>query len=161
MSITGVLLAFDGAGFDPGAFGDDGSDGAATCVASVDLGKYWQALSILMTPAPEPMRSIEAPDLLDPVLGGAPFGDDLGYGEPRHLAPTEVRAVHEHLSSTTDADLRSRFDPARFAAAGVYPPIWHEPAEGLWEELSRLAAALRGFYREAALAGHHVVALLE
>ncbi len=159
--MIGVLRAFEDEGFDLDDLVDHELDGASSFVGAVDVDKMWQALSILTTPSPDPMRSIQDPDRLDPLLGGTPFGEDWGYGEPRHLTPDDVRAVHEHLAAWSDEEARTRFDPAAFAAAAVYPFVWDEPAEELWGDLHRLLGELRRFYAEAASTGRHVVLVLE
>ena len=159
--MNGVLRAYTADGFQLGDLAAGDLEGSASYASSIEVDKMWQALSVLTTPGADPLGSITAPDPLDPLLGGTPFGDDLGYGEARHLPPDGVQAVHDHLSSLADGDVRSRFDPATFGSAGVYPFVWDEDPDELWAEVLVHLAAVRRFYADAATNGHHVVLCLE
>ncbi len=161
MSMNGVLRSYTDDGFDLGQLGTGDLEGPASFASSTEVDKMWQALSVLTTPGADPLGSIIDPDPLDPLLGGSAFGEDLGYGEARHLPPDQVRAVHDHLSSLADADVRTRFDPAAFGGAGVYPFVWDEDPDELWAEVLVHLAAIRRFYADAATNGHHVVLCLE
>jgi len=55
-------------------------------------------------------------------------------------------------------ELRRTFDPRRFSAADIYPGIWDEDPDELWEELSGYYSQLLAMYREAAAAGDAVIA---
>ncbi len=161
MSMNGVLRAYTTDGFELGDLADGDLEASAAFASSIEVDKMWQALSVLTTPGDDPLRSIVSPDPLDPLLGGRPFGDDLGYGEARHLPPDQVLAVHDHLSALADGEVRTRVDPAACGAAGVYPFVWDEDPDELWAEVLVHLAAIRRFYADAAANGHHVVLCLE
>lgn len=124
------------------------ADGAGS-VLSVE--KMWQALHFLVVG--DPFRPGTGRDAF--VLGGQACGADLGYGPARMLSPADVTVVARELP---DAEvLRASFDPAKLAAADVYPGVWDEDPEELWEELSAYYESLRTYYREAARAGDAMV----
>jgi len=59
-------------------------------------------------------------------MGGTEIGDDdLGYGPARYFNPAEVAATATELAaSTLEAQMQSRFDPARMSTLGIYPGGW-------------------------------------
>jgi hypothetical protein len=122
---------------------------------TTELDKAWHGIHWLLTGS-----AGEAPLPLGFLLGGRPVGDvDVGYGPARALAAAEVRAVQTALAARDDASLRSRFDPAALAAAGVYPDIWDEGDEA-WEYLAGNLASLRACVDRAAARGHGLLAWL-
>ena len=113
----------------------------------VSLEKAWHGLHFLLTGSAEGGD----PPLNFLLKGGTPVGEDLGYGEPRLLAPAEVRQMDAALAGLSADQLWARFDPARMKQEGIYPGIWDEPeAElreeyvGYFQELKRLVHAAAG-----------------
>jgi hypothetical protein len=161
MSMTGVLRAFSDDRFLSVDLDEQEFESLPSFVTAIDVDKMWHALSAITTPSAEPLRSLEDPHPLDPLVGGTEFGEDLGYGPARRLSPDQVRAVHAHLASLSDEQARARFDPDAFTAAGIYPDVWDEGPQ-LWDEdLLPNLTAVRTFYATAAAGGHHVVLTLE
>lgn len=115
----------------------------------VSVEKLWHALHFVLTGDVEPA---EGP-LGNAVLGGTPVGEDLGYGPARLLEPDEVRAVSAALDAIGEAALRARFDPAALAEAEIYPQIWEEDADELFDELWGYYAEMADCYRTAAKNG--------
>jgi hypothetical protein len=122
----------------------------------LSIEKMWHALHFLLTD--DPWHG--APPLGLAILGGTEFGEDLGYGPARFLTPEQVRAVSAALSALTHAELRQRFDPAKFDAAQIYPNVWDEDPDDLFEELSGYFDALTAYYREASEKGHAMLTAL-
>lgn len=115
---------------------------------AVSLEKLWHALHFLLTGAAYESDS----PLADVILGG---GDDEDEDEPtRVLPPDRVQALAAALAALTEAELRARFSPAKLAANDIYPDIWDEPEDDLWEEIWGYFEALRDAYTRAAAAGH-------
>lgn len=159
--MIGVLRAFDGDGFL--RFDNSQADlgGAPGFVATVDVHKSWHALSILTAPG-EPTTEMVQPDPLDPLLGGTDFGEDNGYGEPRYLTPDQVGTIAANLDARSDDEARARFDPDGWTAASVYPFVWDEDPDELWQhDLLPYLTAVRAFYAAAAASGHYVVLEIE
>jgi hypothetical protein len=129
---------------DPSGTGRFLGDGRET-----SLGKMWQAVHYLLAGTSD----LAEPPLGIAVYGGAEVGPDLGYGPARVLAPAQVAAVADALEDLTDEDLRRRFVPADLERDGVYPPVWDEPEDRLFDEIMECLADLRACYREAAAAG--------
>ena len=161
MGMRLVLVAVDGEAFrsalaSENYFAAESLPGAG---GVVDVDKMWQALSLLTTPAEgSVMERIDAVDPLDPILGGEEVGPDLGYGPIRVHRPENVVSVHAHLSARTDAQLRSRYDPAEWGSSEVYPFCWDEDSDDLWdEEIAPYLVAVRELYARSAAAGQSVV----
>ena len=85
--------------------------------APLELGKDWHMLHFLLTGSAWGGE----PPLASAILGGDPFGADLGYGRVRYLPPDEVEVVARALEAVARVDLEGRFHPARLARADVYP----------------------------------------
>lgn len=157
MGMYGLVLAFDDDGFLTADVDEvlESSD-------QLSVEKAWHVLSVLLTPATDRLASIEDPHPLDPMLGGEPFGEDLGYGEPRYLTPDQVREVAAALAAVDDDALVARYDGAAFDAAGVYPGGFggEMGAEEWLEEIVDRAAEVRAFYADAASRGRYVVLAL-
>lgn len=111
---------------------------------AVSLEKLWHALHFLLTGAAYESDS----PLADVILGG---GDDE---DVRVLPPDRVQALAAALSALTEAELRARFSPAKLAANDIYPDIWDEAEDDLWDEVWGYFLELRGAYTRAAAAGH-------
>ena len=132
-------------------FGDEEAD-----PHQLDVDKAWHGLHFLLNGEP---WSGEGP-LFNAVLGGTPIGEDMGYGPVRYLTPQEVRETAQALQQLNDADLRSRFDPAAFAAADIYPDIWvRDGVEGLDYVMTYLEE-VRRFFLVAAEQGEGMLLFL-
>jgi Domain of unknown function (DUF1877) len=83
------------------------------------------------------------------LLGGEPFGEDLGYGPARLVRPSDVDDIDATLSALTDDQLWSRFHPARMTDEGVYPVVWDENEADLREEYLHYFANLKDVVRQA------------
>ncbi|MER7607175.1 YfbM family protein [Nocardioides sp. NPDC127503] len=117
----------------------------------VDLDKAWHGIHWLLTGS---VGEGERP-LADAIFGGEEFGEDNGYGRPRHLCADCTAKVHAALSALDDAELMSRYDGAAMNAAELYPVgIWEK--DGHEYTLDHLAG-LRAFYAYAAARGLSVI----
>ncbi len=89
--------------------------------ASIDFDKAWHGLHYLLNQdawGNEPRHFLTG--------GGTELsGSDAGHGPARVLSPAQTRLARDHVRSLSDADLRSRFDPAEMRALKIYPDIWH------------------------------------
>jgi Domain of unknown function (DUF1877) len=121
---------------------------------ALDIGKEWHGLHFLLCGT---ARKVSSP-LGTAILGGRPFGPNLGYGRARFLEPVRVAQVSKALAGCRVMDLRRRFDPQAMTRQRVYPT-------GAWRNLDdsddrRLAlrallgafTAVRSYYRKAAAA---------
>ncbi len=122
----------------------------ATTPGPYSLEKMWQAVHFLITG-----QEWEGdPPLSLAVFGHEEIGEDGGYGPARYLTPEEVRTVSAALSAITTEELRRRFDPAAFEAAEVYPNVWDEDPDDLFEEIESYFSGLVAYYRDAASRGN-------
>jgi len=95
----------------------------------------------------------------DPIFGGAPVGEDLGYGPARCLTSTQVRDLAAALDAIDEAQIMRRFDPEELNSSDIYPGGWtSEPDTTDW--LLQAAHEVRAFYREAAEKGRAVLACI-
>lgn len=119
----------------------------------LDLYKSWQSLHFLFTGEMWGETGVGAKVL----MGGTPFGEDMGYGPPRMLRVQEVREVSEFLNQLTDEDLQERFDPEAMAETYAFDSDAEEDEEEL---LSELVGELREFYANAARQENGVVQMI-
>ena len=127
-------------------------DGADASV--VGLGKLWHAIHFLLTDG----KVWETEGALGPlILGGDPVGEDVGYGPARLHRPEAVAGLNAALAASSDDVLRGRFDPSALMANQIYPTIWDEPEEDLWEEITHYMGPLRSLLKEAADAGDAIL----
>jgi hypothetical protein len=114
---------------------------------TVSLEKAWHGLHYLLTGS-----AFEGPPTLGFILqGGQPLGDeDPEEATTRIFAPEEVAQIHAALSSISDDDLWSRFNPEEMTEQGVYPEIWDEDEEDLRDEYLTYFQELKKFLAAAA-----------
>ena len=86
----------------------------------LEIGRAWHGIHFLLNSK----RYEGKLPLVNVVMGGTEIGEDLGYGPVRYLTPDQVKEVAAALSRIDRAELRERFDPAVFEAAGIYPRGW-------------------------------------
>ncbi|MFN8507388.1 MAG: YfbM family protein [Dehalococcoidia bacterium] len=128
----------------------DGLEGAPT----LDIDKAWHGLHFLLTGSVD-----ESPGPLgDAVMGGREFGPDLGYGPMRSLDAARVAETSAALDALTAAEVEARYEASAMERAGVYPGGWSSPGSRQW--LLETFEDVRGFYREAAGAGHAMLLYL-
>jgi hypothetical protein len=116
----------------------------------VSLEKMWQAVHFLLTGSPD---GGPAP-LGEAVLGGDEVGDDVGYGPARILSPDRVQAVAAALSAISRDELRRRFRPDELTRAEIYPRVWDEPEDDLFDEIFDYFDQMKQCYAAAARDGH-------
>jgi hypothetical protein len=126
--------------------GSGGTAGGATGTAGPELSldKAWHGVHYLLTGLVEP----DTTPLSQVIMGGTEIGDDdLGYGPARYFAPTDVVTAATELGATTlEAQMQSRFDPARMTTLGIYPGGWTSTGLAwLMDEYRNL----RGFFADA------------
>lgn len=114
--------------------------------------KAWHGISYLLNEnadgADDPLRMA--------ILGGAPVGEDLGYGPARVLKAGQVKAVAAALEKLTGEQFRNAFNPAAMTEARIYPGNWDEGPEEL-NYLETYYQRLVLFYRGAAARGDGAV----
>lgn len=124
--------------------GKEGDDARGVCVH-----KLWHAIHFVLAGSPWDTDG----ELGDLFMGGDEVGDDMGYGPARLLEPDRVAALHRQLTASPDAVLRPRFVPAELAAEEIYPDIWDEDEDELWQELTSYLAGVRTILGRASDAG--------
>jgi uncharacterized protein DUF1877 len=138
-----------------GGGGGGGKSGAAAPAKSLSLEKDWHAIHYLLSGAVEPGATL----LSQAILGGTEIGDDdLGYGPARYFDPKQAADIAREMArADLEAEMRSRFDPARMAAAKIYPGGWKaDEIEMLIEQFR----ALRDFFADAGAHGRAVITCL-
>jgi hypothetical protein len=137
-----------------GEFDDDAAEstgdqrGPDASPKRISLEKAWHALHYLLTGTAQegsgPLAFI--------LAGGQNLGDE---SEPiRYLAPDETRAINRAVTSVSDDNLWSRFNPQAMEAADVYPGIWDEDEDELKEEYLDYFGQLKKLVAAAAAEGH-------
>ncbi|MBX3250586.1 MAG: YfbM family protein [Myxococcales bacterium] len=126
---------------------DDDDEGGAVCVE-----KLWQAIPFVLSGGGQ-----RGGALGQLFVGGAARGADVGYGPARLHGREAVAEMARELANLTTDELRGTFDPTKLDAAGVYPSIWDEDPEDLWDELRYYVEAMRRLVTEAARAGDGLV----
>lgn len=121
---------------------------------SFDVDKAWHAIHFTLT------GNAWTPDgpLGSVVLGGAPFGEDGGYGPPRWLAPDAVVAAAGALADLPPDRFVERLDFPALQANDIYPSMWDRDPESeefvdylrhgyetIHEKFTAAAVAGRGF----------------
>lgn len=112
--------------------------------------KFWHALHFIFS------RGLvweSAGDLGELFMGGENGEVDIGYGPPRFHTPSEVAAFAVELATLSDDALRARFDLDAMAEGDVYPSIWDEDADALWEETMSYLAPVRALIATSAARG--------
>jgi hypothetical protein len=126
---------------------------------SFDVDKAWHALHFTLTGDAWETRG----PLGEVVLGGEPFGEDVGYGPPRWLSAEAVSGLAEGLAALSPQQFESQIDFAALARNEVYPSIWdRDPdAEQLIEFVRGAFEGVRDGFAEAARMGSgFVISLL-
>ncbi len=111
-----------------------------------DLDKAWDGIHFLLTHG----AGTASPLLRFLTEGGREVrGQDIGYVPARAFTAAEVQAIERELSSVSDEELRSRYDPIAMAEADVYPQIWNrtppedDPLAYLMEYLDTLRVVVK------------------
>ncbi len=89
-------------------------------------------------------------------MGGTETEWEATYGRVRYLTPQEVKDVTSALEKLSTENLRRRFEPDTFRAAGLYPHNVEWDTEGL-EYLLDMFTKVRDFFTEAAREGDVVL----
>lgn len=124
-------------------------------VTSVDIDKAWHGVHRLLTGSGGPTTAAES----DVIVGGEPFGEDLGFGPARLVSIEGVDRVAQVLANPDTESLQVRMDPAAMKRAEIYPAMWDED-HVLDEYLLPALQELRSFYDAAAKAGEAVIQTL-
>ncbi len=114
----------------------------------LDLGKTWHILHYLLTGHTD---AASAPG--DAILGGAPIGEDMGYGPARLHDPGQTRQFADVLVALDAGRLTTRMDFALMRRLRVYP-LFGEPDaredQGWRDDSLRAFAALKAYVAQAA-----------
>jgi hypothetical protein len=125
----------------------NGSPGRGDCY----LADYWDGIHYLLTGSPDardlPLAALKA--------GAVEF---RGGAEATHAIFSETaKAFSDELQSLSEETLRRRFNPAKMAAARIYPVrpwLFPEHAESAFQELMFYFARLRNVAAAASSEGH-------
>ena len=125
---------------------------------SFDVDKAWNALHFTLT---GDAWETSGP-LGEVVLGGEPFGEDVGYRPPRWLSAEVVNRLADGLAALSPQQFASQIDVAALARNEVYPSIWdRDPdTEHLIEFVRGGFDTVRDGYAEAARIGSGFVICL-
>ena len=126
---------------------------------SFEVDKAWHAVHFTLTGEAWEVVGV----LGQAVLGGEDFGEDLGYGCPRWLAPAAVAEVAAALAALPPAEFEQRLDFAAIQQADIYPSIWDrdpEPEQLVQYVRSGYETIRDGFAAAAAAGQGFVITLL-
>jgi hypothetical protein len=92
------------------------------------------------------------------VAGGEAVEDeDVGYGPARVFDAGMVLDLDTALGMISDEEFARRFDPARLAAAEIYPQIWDEPRQDLLEGYGYCFRELKAHVHRASQTGQALI----
>ncbi len=94
-----------------------------------DLDKAWQGIHYCLN-----KTAFEAEPPLDFItVGGAVVGDiEIGIGPARVFNSQQVTAIHDRLSTISEQELATNYDPQDMDDLDIYPNIWtRDGNEGL------------------------------
>lgn len=126
---------------------------------SFDVDKAWHAVHFALAGDPWNADSVAG----SVVLGGEPFGEDVGYGPVRWLPPEAVAAAARELADLAPDDFASRVSFDSMLQHEIYPQVWdRDPvAEQLVEWVVDAYKEIRDRFAEATAAGQgFVISLL-
>lgn len=87
---------------------------------SFDVDKAWHAVHFTLTGDPWNTDGV----LGSVVLGGEPFGEDVGYGPARWLSPNAVEAAARELADLTPEAVAARVSVESMRQHEIYPQLW-------------------------------------
>jgi len=124
---------------------------------SFDVDKAWHAIHFTLAGHPwNPTGSLGSV-----VLGGEPFGEDIGYDPARWLSPDAVAAAAAELDALSPEEFASRLSFEALAANDVYPQMWDQaPAELIEYVVAGYSTIRDGFIGAAAASQGFVINLL-
>jgi len=126
--------------------------GRASTANRISLEKSWHGLHYLLTgnvwEGDGPLAFL--------LAGGEQLGDDE-ESPVRWFPPEETRDIHQALSSVSDDELWTRFDPAQMEEQQIYPGVWDEPESDLKEEYLMYFHQLKELVAAAVQNGHGLV----
>ena len=120
---------------------------------TIDVDKSWHGIHFILSE----IAKTGSNALESVVLGGEPLGEDLGYGPPRVLNPSEVKHIAAALSGISSEQFESAFNPVAMEAAEIYPQIWERDGKEALEYMTNFFPSLVAFYAEAASRGDGVI----
>lgn len=124
---------------------------------SLSLEKAWHGIHFILTGSAD---AVDSP-LAFLLAGGEPIGKTtLDTDPPRTFWPEQVAALDAALALITEAEFTRRFDPPQMMNAEIYPDIWDEEYEELWDEYWMYCDQLKHFIQQANRAGHALVVTL-
>ena len=81
-----------------------------------DIYKAWNGILFLLQKLAKNDDSV----LHRAVLGGTPFGEDMGYGPAMYISKEDVAEISKLLTDIDEAGLREAFDAEEMAEADIY-----------------------------------------
>lgn len=122
-------------------------------VHALDLEKDWHGIHFLLNG--DPWKITSKAGLA--ILGGAEFGDDLGYGKAKYLSPDEVRSISKSLEKLPSDYMASKFSIDALEKADIYPNVWRRDGPDGLKGLESQFEQLKDFYSNAAKEGLGIV----
>ena len=120
-----------------------------------DIYKAWNGIMFLLEKLAEDDSSV----LRRSVLGGTPFGEDMGYGPAMYISEEDVDEISKLLMNIEEAGLREAFDPSEMAEADIYSFDAERAEEDLEFYVSHYSE-MRTFYKIAAREKQSVIQYL-
>ena len=123
-----------------------------------DMDKLWDGLHFLLTGVSAGVP-IEGNQLSEAVVGVSAFIEDDEDAD--FIAYSKIDELPDIISALEKVEfekLKSKFDPAEFQKANIYPNIWDdEEKDSLFEELKAEYNGLLEFYRVAVKKNRNVI----
>jgi len=125
----------------------------------LDIHKWWDALSFLLTGVGPDEIAKAAPPLSWTIFGAHVLDpdQDLGYGPASYLTPPEVKELAAALSGISVSQLKANYDSAKMNELELYPNNWDD------EDINFLLPyfeQLKKFYAKAAANNQAVITYL-
>ena len=120
-----------------------------------DIYKAWNGIMFLL----EKLADDDSSVLRRAVLGGTPFGENMGYGPAMYISEEDVDEISKLLMNIDEAGLRGAFDPSEMAEADIYSFDAERAEEDLEFYVSHYSE-MRTFYKIAAREKQSVIQYL-
>ncbi len=129
----------------------------------LDIDKAWDGILYLLTGNGSQYIDMPDPSGFQAVIFSGQLIDrnqDLGYGPAHYLTPNQVKSMNNALSKKSREDLLDKFDPADMTNKDIYPGIWDEENNEVFDYLYLYFELLQQFYEEASNENQAVIAIL-
>jgi hypothetical protein len=124
-----------------------------------DIDKSWEAILFILTgqnheQLNHPLgAALFSGQIVDPTL-------DMGYGPAHYLTPEQVSSINQQIAVISDDEVKARYDPAKMMELHIYPQIWDQQNDELFDYVLEYFQEMRTIYSVAATEGEAMVTFM-